>query len=214
MKNIFYRALSVIMLLAFGFLTLFLLLGSGMTPLFMIMAIFAIVLGAALLALYWPRFSGEQTVATEQPQFMVSRGVYTAMMITLAVSFLYEGYTYFSDWSLQHTTWDSVLPIVFIGIIVVSFLLTFASKSIRGKYTFIELLTMKARDEREQHIINTVARSTYVFIRILVVIVALLFFGLQLSGVTLSAFSIGYILLSLAFVAHAYFMILLRKHVE
>ncbi len=215
MNNIFSRVLSVAMIITFGLLILmFLFRGASTSPLYLIMALFMIILGAALLKLYWPRIAGKKTASSDQPVFMVSRSVYVIMIITLVVSFLFEGYTYLPGWSSQHSMENALLTITFIGIIVALYLLTFFSKSIRGKYTFIELLTMKARDEREQHIINTVARSTYAFIRVLAIVVALLFFGLQLSGVSFSAFSIGYILLLFIFVAHGYFMILLRQKVE
>ena len=70
---------------------------------------------------------------------------------------------------------------------------------------------MKANDEREQHIIDDAARKTYGFMRMLVVIMGLGFFAFQLLGMSFPAFSVGYILFLFIFVAHAYFMFLLRK---
>lgn len=211
MKKTFYPILSVIIILAFAFLVMYMLYGSGVTPIFMIMAIFIIILGAAILTLVWPHFSGTKTLDTGKSPFMISRGVYIMMVITLFASFLFQGFNSSSEWSFINPSENPLFPIAAITIIAGLYLILYLQKSVRKKYSFLELWTMKANDEREQHIIDDAARKTYAFMRILAVIVGLGFFALQLLDISFPAFSVGYILFLFIFIAHAYFMFLLRK---
>lgn len=192
MKKIF----TVIMAFLFGAFAIALIYTPHQSSGLMILVV---IIGALLLYLTWPhRHATATTPPSTVPNNELNR-IYILVLLGATILLVFEIFS--------RTATDSYFPLV----MVITFVTGFALTALKQKYTVVEYLTLKARDEREQYLIDTTARRAYAFIRVLALMVAIALFTGLFQGFTFSPTNVGYLILAIVFIAQTFFMLALRK---
>ncbi len=158
-----------------------------------------VAIGGILLYFVWPRnIPKVVTKNTEFPDAELNRiGIWVGVGATVLL--VYELFTQ------SGTFWSSP------GLFVLMFIIVYGVLATKQKYTLVEYLTMKARDEREQSIIDSAARKTYAFFRLLVIVVVLILLSGIIDIAGISLVQAGYGVLVMLFVADMFFRHSLKR---
>ncbi|MEK7631973.1 MAG: hypothetical protein AAB445_03895 [Patescibacteria group bacterium] len=158
--------------------------------------------GALLLFTTWPKWHAKPTVTPSAVPNNELNRIYILVLVGATVLLMFDVFTQ----SSPHAYFPLVMGIIFVA--------GFATTAIKQKYTLVEYLTLKARDEREQYLIDTTSRRAYACIRLLGLLVAVLLLSGVFKNFHFNATNVAYLILALVFLTQLYFMVALRKNAK